>query len=162
MDQNNNPVANGMCSGTPPPTSQSCNQSACKGWWYANSSSSAHQGGNANGNSWEIAATGIPLFLTYGPYVTGIAAGSLKAVFTLTLDNTTADNLPVVDLDVFRLSTNTVFASTTVTRQQFNAPFQVQTFELPFTYDGQGALEFRVYVRGVSYVRHAITQVIQN
>ena len=132
------------------------------GSWNGNGAGSLHIMGNANGTGWEVPANTGYNFLTYGPYVQNLPAGKLKAVITLKVDNNSADNNPLIDIDVYRHSTNTVFAAMTITRRQFNNAHALQQFELPFDYDGGGALEFRVVVRGYSYVHHAGTSVWKN
>ncbi|WDD91629.1 hypothetical protein Bsp3421_001565 [Burkholderia sp. FERM BP-3421] len=125
------------------------------GAWHANSPAYGHVTGRANGTGWEIPATGQYSNLSYGPYVQQLPAGRLNATFLLKVDVTAAHNDDIADLDVYRWSTNTVFAKRKLMRADFNDANTVQAFIVPFDYDGQGALEFRVHVYGHSYVYHA-------
>ncbi|MEJ2411204.1 MAG: hypothetical protein P8Y58_17480, partial [Novosphingobium sp.] len=129
------------------------------GIWNANAPQTFHASGTANGTGWQIPATGGYSTLTYGPYVSGLPAGHLNATFVLMVDNNTHDNNKLIDIDVYRNSDHRTFAKTTITRRQFNAANVLQRFTLPFEYDGQGQLEFRVSVYGDSYVYHASSEV---
>lgn len=130
------------------------------GFWNASRPQSYHGSGSANGIGWEIAANGGQFSnLTYGPYIAGLPAGHLNATFTLKVDNNNADNNPIVSIDVFRGSDNVFLAQRTITRREFNEAGVLQRFALPFNYDGQGQLEFRVSVYGNSYVYHASSEV---
>jgi hypothetical protein len=91
--------------------------------------------------------------------VSGLPIGNLNATFTLKVDNNSTDNHNLIDIDVYRNSDNRTFAKMTITRNQFNVPNSLQRFTLPFDYDGQGQLEFRVSVYGDSYVYHATSEV---
>jgi hypothetical protein len=91
--------------------------------------------------------------------VDGLPAGPLTARFRLTVDNNSADNKNVVRIEAYRNSDNRMFASRIVTRREFLAANAVQEFALPFNYDGIGALEFRVFVYGNSYVFHEQSSV---
>jgi len=129
------------------------------GLWQASSPQIYHGSGWANGTGWNINATGQYSNLAYGPYVSGLPAGHLNATFTLMVDNNTAENHKLIDIDVYRNSDNRTFAKMTITRMQFTAANALQRFTLPFDYDGQGQLEFRVAVYGDSYVYHASSEV---
>jgi len=129
------------------------------GAWNANGAGSYHSSGSANGSGWNIWATGQYTNLTYGPYVGGLPAGHLNATFTLLVDNNTTDDNKLIDVDVYRNSDQRTFARMTITRKQFNAANTSQRFTLPFDYDGQGQLEFRVFVYGDAYINHASTEV---
>ncbi len=116
-----------------------------------------HQIGRAEADGWS-ANTSLDAagFLQYGPYTTQVAAGAHTAVWNLMIDNNTADNSAVVRLEAYDASTATLIAYREVSRREWNAPFQYQSFTLPFTLDSSRvghALEFRVYWYRTAYVR---------
>jgi hypothetical protein len=127
--------------------------------WNGNAAQSYHVLGSANGTGWQVNSSAGAGNLTYGPYVTSLPAQSLKARFKLRVDNNTADNKNVALIEVYRNSDNRMFASRIITRKEFLKANTIHEFLLPFNYDGIGALEFRVWVYGNSYVYHDQTTV---
>lgn len=127
--------------------------------WNGNGPQSYHNMGSANGTGWQVPSSAGAGHLTYGPYVSGLPAGLLTARFKLKVDNNIADNKNVVTVEVYRYTDNHVFGTRTITRREFLAANAAQEFTLPFYYDGVGALEFRVYVHGNSYVSHEQSSV---
>lgn len=130
------------------------------GRWFAAGPESGHGSGYANGTGWEISATGAYTNLTYGPYVDNLPVGHLNAIFELKIDNNNANNDAIIDLEVYDFYSGQVLASKTLTRMQFMSANVTQKFALPFYHNGSGLMEFKVNVRGQSYVHHASTQVL--
>lgn len=113
-----------------------------------------HQIGRADVDGWSANTrddrTG---FLSFGPYTTAVPAGPQTATFRLLVDNNTADNSPVVKLDVFDATAGRVLAERVVTRQEFRDTFAYQGFALGFTAETGHRLEFRTFWERTSYVR---------
>lgn len=131
--------------------------------FLAQDTGSYNQIGNATGeSSWAATSQMGAGVLTYGPYSTQFKAGTYLATFDLLVDNNSADDLAVVTVDVNEPGSLNVIASRRLTRKDFAAAQARQSFELPFSYDGIGALEFRVHVEGNSYVEHFGTLVQAN
>lgn len=119
-----------------------------------------HQIGRADADGWSVNVNDTPnRYLSYGPYTTAIPSGARTATFRLMLDNVTADNNQILTLDVYDAASGRVLATRTLTRQQFNAPFQYQDFDLNFSANAGQMLEFRTYWHGSSYVRQDYVQV---
>ena len=140
-----------------PATVTSGGTRATDGPWSAQSASVAHQIGRADGDGWSanVAQDGVG-FLQYGPYAVAGASGANVARWNLLIDNNSADNATVVQLDVNDATTGTVLASRMLTRRAWTAAGQDQEFALPFTLDSSRvghALEYRVYWYDAAYVR---------
>lgn len=133
--------------------------------WEAEGSSISHKTGRLESDGW-LCQTGIDAandHMVYGPYVTTIPAGPNVAEFRLKTDNNTANNDPVVDLDVRNATTGAVLASLTVTRTMFSVAGNYVTFTLPFTMPADNqSLELRVYWRGTAYTKVDYVGVQQN
>ena len=54
--------------------------------------------------------------MVYGPYDTSLPAGPNTANFSLKVDNNTADNNAICNIDVNDATTNTILATQTITR----------------------------------------------
>lgn len=98
-------------------------------------------------------------YLTFGPYTTAVPDGQAVAIFSLALDNVSADNLKIITLDVFDSTTGTTLSRRELKRMDFSTPFQAQEFELNFVATAQHALEFRVFYHNYAYVRHYKTTI---
>jgi len=93
-------------------------------------------------------------YLTYGPYITRLPADTYQATWRMSIDNVTADNEPVVMIDVYTIDTDTVLATRTITRQEFTQAGVSQDFTLNFTYNTPGnRLEWRTYWYDNSYLK---------
>lgn len=93
-------------------------------------------------------------YLTYGPYVTRLAAGSYQATWRMAIDDVTADNDPVVTIDVYTIDTNSVLATRTITRQEFDQPNIFQDFTISFDYGSPGnRLEWRTLFLDRCYLK---------
>jgi len=117
---------------------------------------SFHQIGRRDADGWSVNVNDtFNRFMTYGPYTTAVAPGSRTATYRLLLDNTTADNKHIVTLDVFDANSGRVIAARNVLRRDFTAgPMKYHDFNLGFTASSGQRLEFRVFYKGYSYVRH--------
>ncbi|MGK3988764.1 hypothetical protein WME99_37310 [Sorangium sp. So ce136] len=129
--------------------------SAPKGW---SAQSLPHIIGRADGDGWSANVTQDPVgSLQYGPYTTQVPAGPHSAIWNLMIDNNSANNDPVVFLDVVDSTTGgTVLGSRQLTRTEWTSPYQYQAFAVPFTLDSSRvghALEFRTLWHKVAYVR---------
>ena len=101
--------------------------------------------------------------MIYGPYDASIPAGAHVAEFRMKIDNNTANNDPVVDIDVRNATTGQILAAQTVTRQQFTIAANYTSFTLPFTMPASNqSLELRVYWRGAAYIKVDYVGVQQN
>ena len=125
--------------------------------WAATSPAIGHLIGREEAGNWS-AGVGDPAdFMIYGPY-TAVAPGQHVAAFRMLVDNNTANNAPVVDLDVRDSATGALLATRRVSRMEWKAAGAFQVFELPFELGADGGghgLEFRVYYLRSSYVRIA-------
>ncbi|MCD9021538.1 GxGYxYP domain-containing protein [Cohnella silvisoli] len=124
--------------------------------YQSNGPQVSHSTGHLDGNNW-IVQTGIDHgndFMIYGPYATNIPAGVNTAFFELAVDNNTANNDPIVRIDVRDNTTGLTLAARDVTRMEWTGTYSMQTFNLTFTNPAPGhGLEFRVYWYGGSFVR---------
>ncbi len=124
-----------------------------------------HKTGRLESEGW-LCQTGIDApndHMIYGPYDASIPAGPNVAEFRMKVDNNTANNDPVVDIDVRNATTGQVLASQTITRLQFPIAADYVSFTLPFTMPADNqSLELRVYWRGTSYTKVDYVAVQQN
>ncbi|MBJ94666.1 MAG: hypothetical protein CMP23_09380, partial [Rickettsiales bacterium] len=100
-------------------------------------------------------------YMAYGPYVSSLPAGPMTVSFELLVDNNSADNLPVVSLDVFDATAGAIVAQQDILRSEFAAPWQLQTFNLEYTQQASHVMEFRTFYYDVSFVRQAEVGVSQ-
>ncbi|GAA3917468.1 hypothetical protein GCM10022209_07790 [Chitinophaga oryziterrae] len=101
--------------------------------------------------------------MIYGPYDTNVPAGPNVAEFRMKIDNNTANNDPVVDIDVRNATSGQILASQTITRQQFPIAADYTSFTLPFTMPADNqSIELRVYWRGSAYTKVDWVGVQQN
>jgi hypothetical protein len=125
----------------------------------------SHKTGRLETDGW-LCQTGIDAandHMIYGPYDTSIPAGPNVAEFRMKIDNNTANNDPVVDIDVRNATTGQVLASQTITRQQFPIAANYTNFTLPFTMPANNqSIELRVYWRGTAYTKVDWVAVQQN
>ena len=133
--------------------------------WEAEGPSLGHNTGRLETDGW-LCQTGIDApnaHMIFGPYDTSIPSGPNVAEFRMKVDNNTANNDPIVSIDVYNATTGLVLASQTVTRQQFPIAGDYTSFTLPFTLPANNqALELRVYWHGASYTKVDWVGVQQN
>ncbi|MDB5271825.1 MAG: hypothetical protein JWO58_192 [Chitinophagaceae bacterium] len=131
--------------------------SSNRSWqWQAEGASIGHKTGRLETDGW-LCQVGIDApndHMIYGPYDNSVTAGANVAQFRMKIDNNTANNDPVVDIDVRDATTGATLASQTVTRQQFTIAGDYTTINLPFVMPADNqAIELRVYWRGGSYIK---------
>ncbi|AIE88073.1 hypothetical protein [Fimbriimonas ginsengisoli] len=123
-------------------------------WTYKASTGLFHQVGRADSGGWSASKSDpANKYLCYGPYEDEAPAGDYGAEFHLMLDNVTADNKAIVNLDVYDANSGCVLASQKLTRKQFKKANNYQAFTLAFTAPSKARLEFRTYFLGGAYVR---------
>ena len=133
--------------------------------WEGEGPQLSHKTGRLETDGW-LCQTGIDApndHMIYGPYDASIPAGPNVAEFRMKVDNNTANNDPVVDIDVRNATTGQVLASQTITRLQFPIASDYVNFTLPFTMPADNqSIELRVYWRGTSYTKVDWVAVQQN
>lgn len=100
--------------------------------------------------------------LTYGPYDTKLKKGRHRVVFSLSVDNNTANNEVVAEVNVLCNSNESGLGNLTLARQDirrkdFIRPFSVKNFNLEFVNPGCENLEYRVIHKGTSFLQHHTT-----
>lgn len=133
--------------------------------WEAEGPALSHKTGRLETDGW-LCQTGIDApneHMVYGPYDNSLPAGPNVAEFRMKIDNNTANNDPVVDIDVRNATTGQVLASQTITRQQFPIASNYTNFTLPFTIPANNqSIELRIYWRGAAYIKVDWVGVQQN
>ncbi|WPV65721.1 GxGYxYP domain-containing protein [Chitinophaga sp. LS1] len=133
--------------------------------WEAEGSSLSHKTGRLETDGW-LCQVGIDAandHMIYGPYDNTIPEGANVAEFRMKTDNNTANNDPVVDIDVRDATTGATLASQTITRTMFTIAGDYVTFTLPFTMPADNhSIELRVYWRGSAYTKVDYVAVQQN
>lgn len=127
--------------------------------YNANGGSMGHLFGNASGNAWETTVLDGPGFMSYGPYIKQIPVGAASAVFSLMIDNVTADNSTVLRLEAYDFISNKVLAYRIVKRKDFKTNYVTQEFDLNFELNALSTIELRVYSYGESFIKHLKTDV---
>jgi len=124
--------------------------------WEAEGPSLSHKTGRLETDGW-LCQVGIDApndHMIYGPYVNSVPAGPNVAEFRMKIDNNTANNDAVVDIDVRNATTGATLAAQTITRQQFTIAANYTSFRLPFTMPADNqSIELRVYWRGAAYIK---------
>lgn len=133
--------------------------------WEGEGPNLGHKTGRLETDGW-LCQTGIDApndHMIYGPYDQTIPAGPNVAEFRMKIDNNTANNDPVVDIDVRNATTGQTLAFQTITRQQFPVASNYTSFTLPFTMPADNqSIELRVYWRGTAYTKVDWVAVQQN
>jgi hypothetical protein len=132
--------------------------------WEAEGASIGHATGRLETDGW-LCQSGIdaPGFMVYGPYDKNVQTGPNVAEFRMKIDNNTANNDAVVDLDVRNATNGQILTSLTVTRQQFTVASNYTSFNLPFTMPAANqSIELRVNWRGGAYIKVDWVGVQQN
>jgi hypothetical protein len=133
--------------------------------WEGEGPALSHKTGRLETDGW-LCQTGIDAandHMIYGPYDASIPQGPNVAEFRMKIDNNTANNDPVVDIDVRNATTGTVLATRTITRQQFPIASNYTNFTLPFNMPANNqSIELRVYWRGTAYTKVDWVAVQQN
>ncbi|MDQ3231975.1 MAG: glycoside hydrolase, partial [Pseudobdellovibrionaceae bacterium] len=119
-----------------------------------------HQFGQLkDGSIWFATNESGPGYLTYGPYTSDLPSGAGRAVFTLAVDNNTADDHAVARVDAVADEGRILLGQRVIHRRDFNSPVSPQDFSLDFLHTGVGRVEFRVYTFATSYLEHHNTRV---
>lgn len=116
--------------------------------WEAEDASLGHTTGFAEGDGWAGGTSSAAGYLTYGPYVSTLAAGERTALWTMRIDSNVGDEQPIVRLEVYDATQGDVITDRTLTRQAWALTGQHQTFGAPFTLEAARAghaIEFRTY-----------------
>ena len=135
---------------------QSCQVGQCVGWHWEVESDSAfgHDQGKKEGDGWACnTADHFKNYMVYGPYIKTIPAGNWTVIFRMLVDNNTADNGYVVELEAFDAISAKKLAKVGITRKQFWEPNKYQDFAVNFTTDGNDSLEFRVHWLDIAYIK---------
>jgi hypothetical protein len=122
------------------------------------------QTGVNDGQTRYVTVKNPPGYMTYGPYQVLEETGRYLATFALSVDNNTSDNGIVSDIDVFCNTTQNdlggfILAYQSIRRKDFVRPGVARNFDLVFTNPGCDRVEYRVWHRGISFVRHHETQI---
>lgn len=114
-----------------------------------------HQIGRADGDGWSASTDKDPAgYLVYGPYAEILNAGrGCTARVRLMVDNTTANDDPVVRIDAYDATAKKRLALRTIKRKQFAKPWQYQDFQLHFWHEQGHEIEVRTLWLDKSYVR---------
>jgi len=124
--------------------------------WEAEGPSLSHKTGRLETDGW-LCQVGIDQandHMIYGPYDTTVPAGPNTAEFRIKTDNNTADDQPVVSIDVNDDTAGQVLATQVITRKQFTIAGDYVTFSLPFTLsEDNHSLELRVFWYGAAYTK---------
>ncbi|MET3878730.1 T9SS type A sorting domain-containing protein [Chitinophaga sp. OAE865] len=124
--------------------------------WEAEGPQMAHHTGRLETDGWlcQVGIDAANEHMLYGPYDNSVTAGSNMAEFRMKIDNNTADNNPVVDIDVRDATTGAILAAQTITRQQFTIASNYTSFKLPFTMPAANhSIELRVFWKGAAYIK---------
>jgi hypothetical protein len=123
--------------------------------YKGNSSKLFHRIGRAEQDAWSVTVNDGIGHMIYGPYVTDLPRNAARVVFEVVVDNNSADNAPLVTLEVFDFTSNQFLAQRQYGRREMAAPFQVGRFEFPISMAGHEnhQIEFRVLAHGISYIK---------
>ena len=100
-----------------------------------------------------VPATSGEGYLCFGQYSKGYPLIPLKAVFSVLIDNNTADDNDILILDVYDHNSGEVLATRTVSRKDFPEAKAYTLFDLDFVPpNAEASLEFRIYYLGWAYV----------
>lgn len=133
--------------------------------WQGEGSELSHNTGRLESDGW-LCQTGIDdanQHMIYGPYDTSLPPGPNVAEFRMKVDNNTANDDPIVDIDVRNATNGQILASQTLTRTMFPVAGNYTNFTLPFTIPADNqSIELRVYWHGTSYTKVDWVGVQQN
>lgn len=120
-----------------------------------------HQMGSASGDGWTVNVTDpANLYLSYGPYRTGLTTGRYTAFVQLSVDNNDADDSKIAQLEIFDVNSNAILTQRTVTRGDFDSIATRQDFPLSFFNPANSRLEYRVKYLGNSRLTHHLTMLV--
>ena len=124
--------------------------------WESNASSIDHSTGRLDTDGW-LCQTGIDapnLDMILGPNDLHMSAGASVAEFRMMVDNNTANNDPIVDIEIVNTTSGVSLASQRITRKQFSIAGNYVSFKLNFTVSSNfQAIKLRVKWLGTSYTK---------
>lgn len=115
-----------------------------------------HQIGFAEAEGWAANIYQPGGFLTYGPYTSAVPTGARVAVWSLMIDNYTADAGVVAVIDVWDATAGEQLAVRNLQRNEWHAAMAYEIFELPFPMDSSRAghlIEFRTWFVPIVHLR---------
>lgn len=124
--------------------------------WEAEGTSLSHKTGRLETDGWlcQVGIDAANQHMIYGPYDNTVTAGFNIAEFRMKIDNNTANNDSVIDIDVRDATTGATLAFKTITRQQFPIASNYTSIKLPFTMPADNHnIELRVFWRGAAYIK---------
>ncbi|NSL88332.1 T9SS type A sorting domain-containing protein [Chitinophaga sp. Mgbs1] len=124
--------------------------------WEAEGPSLSHKTGRLETDGWlcQVGIDAANQHMIYGPYDNSVTAGFNIAEFRMKIDNNTANNDAVVDIDVRDATTGATLAAKTITRQEFPIASDYTSFKLPFTMPADNHnIELRVFWKGAAYIK---------
>jgi hypothetical protein len=133
--------------------------------WEAEGASLGHITGHLETDGWvcQVSVDAANQHMIFGPYAQNVPAGNNIAEFRMMIDNNTANNDAIVDIDVYNATTGTTLASRTITRQQFPVAGSYTTITLPFLMPTNNqSIELRVYWKGAAYTKVDWVSVTQD
>ena len=137
---------------TPTPTSQPPTTYI----WEGNDSALRHQLGRAEGSDWwarvDLDNSG---FLNYGPYYHGFAEpGGYRVTWKLLIDvHNPGFNDNVLNIDIYDATAQKLLALKQIYRNEFNADWTYQDFNLEFDYILGHDIEFRTWWHDKAYIK---------
>ena len=123
--------------------------------YKGNSSRLSHRIGRAEQDAWSVTVNDGIGHMIYGPYVTDLPRGATRVIFEVVVDNNSADNAPLVSLEVYDFTSSQALAQRQYGRREMAAPSQIGRFEFPISMAGREnhQIEFRVFALGISYIK---------
>lgn len=113
-----------------------------------------HNVGRLDGDGWSANTTQDGTgHMMYGPSVSSLDTGNYNIGFKMMIDNNTATNVRVVNLDIYNQTTNTVVGELAVNRRDFTSANTYQYFTINTNLNLGHSYEFRVYYDDKSYVK---------
>lgn len=144
------------------PVSAICNN-ACQGVLLAGRDLYAGSGTTTDIGGVSTAMGGGQRHIVYGPYITGLPAIPLTAVFRMRLDSVAQGSERVARLEVTDSSSGSVIAWRELYRRDFNKAYLYSDLQVPFNWTARSGhqVEFRVFTYDVSYMKVAGVGVYQ-
>ncbi|WP_156160132.1 hypothetical protein [Paenibacillus sp. E194] len=114
-----------------------------------------HRTGRLDGEGWSAnTQQDGEGFLTFGPYISVVPAGSWEVNWPLMIDNHSADNAKVAHIEAFDFETKEILAYREITCQEFERPFEYKNFNLKYIQvNPSHRLEFRTYWYGNAFIK---------
>ncbi len=114
---------------------------------------STHPGAFVEQGGKAIRTTTEQGFLCFGQYKQGYPVMPLQAVFSISIDNNTADDRNILLLDVYDHHSDRVIGKRVITRKDFAKAHEFCLFTFDFISPSQQAnMEFRIYYMGHAFV----------